>query len=94
MISTNLIVSVNEDAVGGDPSAVTLKTTITGNIIVEMACPKVAIKLEDLEEATQTLKHFISSRIETGPLVDTTVENQPTFNFEYNDEEESKENFI
>ena len=83
MIKTNLIVSIAEDAVGGDTEAVTLKTTSLGNVIVEMHCPKIAIKLGDLNDAIKAIEEFISSR----PVVINTTANddtQPTFQFEYN----------
>lgn len=83
MIKTNLIVSIAEDAVGGDTEAVTLKTTSLGNVIVEMHCPKIAIKLGDLNDAIKAIEDFISSR----PVVITTTANddtQPTFEFQYN----------
>lgn len=84
MIKTNLIVSIAEDSVGGDTEAVTLKTTSLGNVIVEMHCPKIAIKLGDLNDAIKAIEDFISSR----PVVITATANddvtQPTFQFEYN----------
>ena len=82
MIKTNLIVGISEDAIGGDPDAVTLKTTSTGNIIIETIVPKVAIKLQDLQDAIAAVQEFIGER----PIIIQTTANddsQPTFEFEY-----------
>jgi hypothetical protein len=58
MIRTNLIVTLDEDVVSGDTSVISMKTTDAGNIIVECNVPKVAIKLEDLEDAIKELRAF------------------------------------
>jgi prophage tail gpP-like protein len=58
MIRTNLIITLDEDVVSGDTSVISLKTTDSGNIIVECGIPKVALKLEDLEEAVKELRKF------------------------------------
>ena len=58
MIRTNLIVTLDEDVVSGDTSVISMKTTDAGNIIVECNVPKVAIKLEDLEDAIKELRSF------------------------------------
>lgn len=81
MIKTNLIISIAEDAIAGDSEAVTLKTTSVGNVIVEMHCPKVAIKLEDLKQALAAVEEFISKR----PITMTALseEEVPTFEFQY-----------
>lgn len=85
MIRTNLIVSIDEDTVSGDTSVLNLKTTDAGNIILECSVPKVAIKLEDLEEAVKELRSFFITQkhidvvANDSQLVDT---NQLTF--EYN----------
>lgn len=82
MISKNLIVSISEDALGGDSSAITFKTTDVGNIIIEASCPKVAVKLDDIGEAVFVIKEFI----ETQKEIKNTFE-QPSFNFEYTSSE-------
>ncbi len=58
MIHANLIITLDEDTVSGDTSVVSLKTTDAGNIILESSIPKVALKLEDLEEAVMELRSF------------------------------------
>jgi hypothetical protein len=81
MINTNLIVSINEDAIGGDPSAINIKTTNLGNIIVEMSCPKVAIKIADLEDALLSIKEFLGNR--KIDVTETKETQQPSFEFQY-----------
>ena len=73
-ISKNLVVSIGEAVeIGGDPSALLLKTTDAGTVLVEVAVAKFAVKLEDIEEAMKALKEFIviNKHIET---TSTTVE--------------------
>lgn len=82
MISKNLIVSISEDALGGDSSAITFKTTDVGNIIIEASCPKVAVKLDDIGEAVFVIKEFLATQKELKDAID-----QPTFNFEYTSSE-------
>lgn len=89
MISKNLMVSIAEDSIGGDSDAVIIKTTKTGNIIVELACPKVAIKLEDLKEAVDNLTEFLEYRKEEIVEAPAQTSSYPTF--EYNYEEEKPE---
>lgn len=87
MINTNLIVNISEDVVGGDPDAISLKTTTSGNVVIEMHCPKVAIKLKDLDDALKSIEQFLSKR----PIVveaNSINELQPTFEFEYNPEQQ------
>jgi hypothetical protein len=52
------MVSIDEDVVSGDTSVLNMKTTDAGNIIIECAVPKVAVKLADLEEAIKELRNF------------------------------------
>jgi hypothetical protein len=88
MIRTNLIVSIDEDTVSGDTSVLNLKTTDAGNIILECSVPKVAIKLEDLEEAIVHLRSFFIKEKHIDAvakeLSDTQVVDTNQLTFEYN----------
>ena len=85
MIRSNLIVSIDEDAVSGDTSVLNLKTTDAGNIVLECSVPKVAIKLEDLEEAVVHLRSFFikEKHIDTVANSSQVVDNNQ-LTFEYN----------
>lgn len=83
MIRSNLIVTLDEDVVSGDTSVISMKTTDAGNIVIECTIPKVAIKLEDLEQAIQELRSFIST---TKHIVTTATVQQ--MNFEYTEQTE------
>jgi hypothetical protein len=61
-IKTNLIITLDEDVVSGDTSVIALKTTDAGNIVVECSIPKVAVKLEDLEETVRELRNFFTTQ--------------------------------
>ena len=78
MIRTNLIITLDEDVVSGDTSVISMKTTDAGNIIVECSIPKVAIKLEDLEEAVKELRSFFITQKHI-----EVVANSSQLNFEY-----------
>jgi hypothetical protein len=84
MIHANLIITLDEDTVSGDTSVVSLKTTDAGNIILESSIPKVALKLEDLEEAVKELRMFfiIKKHIDVVPNEAQVVDsNQLTFEY-------------
>lgn len=86
MIRTNLIVSIDEDVVSGDTSVLTLKTTDTGNIVMECSVPKVAIKLEDLEEAVKSLRSFFIDEKHIDIVANSSqVVDNNQLNFEYGD---------
>ena len=84
MIHANLIITLDEDTVSGDTSLVSFKTTDAGNIILESSIPKVALKLEDLEEAVKELRMFfiIKKHIDVVPNESQVVDpNQLTFEY-------------
>jgi hypothetical protein len=84
MIHANLIITLDEDTVSGDTSVVSFKTTDAGNIILESSIPKVALKLEDLEEAVKELRMFfiIKKHIDVVPNESQVVDpNQLTFEY-------------
>jgi hypothetical protein len=84
MIHANLIITLDEDTVSGDTSVVSLKTTDAGNIILESSIPKVALKLEDLEEAVKELRMFfiIKKHIDVVPNESQVVDpNQLSFEY-------------
>jgi len=85
MIRTNLTVSLDEDVVSGDTSVINLRTTDAGNIIVECSVPKVAIKLEDLEEAIKELRKFFITQkhIDVTAIKSETSQELAQLNFEY-----------
>lgn len=89
MISKNLTVSIPEDNIGGDSDAVIIKTTKTGNVIIELAFPKIAIKLEDLKDAIDSLSKFIDTRKKEEPITVQETNSYPVF--EYHFEEEKPE---
>jgi hypothetical protein len=85
MIRTNLIVSIDEDTVSGDTSVLNLKTTDAGNIILECSVPKVAIKLEDLEEAVKELRSFFITQKHIDVVANSThIADSTQLTFEYN----------
>jgi hypothetical protein len=63
-ITKNLVVGVSEDTIGGDIDALLLKTTKNGSILIEVAVPKLGVKLDDLFEAIDELNAFIIKRDE------------------------------
>jgi hypothetical protein len=84
MIHANLIITLDEDTVSGDTSVVSFKTTDAGNIILESSIPKVALKLEDLEEAVKELRMFfiIKKHIDVVPNESQVADpNQLTFEY-------------
>lgn len=84
MIHANLIITLDEDTVSGDTSVVSFKTTDAGNIILESSIPKVALKLEDLEEAVKELRMFfiIKKHIDVVPNESQVVDpNQLSFEY-------------
>jgi len=84
MIHANLIITLDEDTVSGETSLVSLKTTDAGNIILESSIPKVALKLEDLEEAVKELRMFfiIKKHIDVVPNESQVVDpNQLSFEY-------------
>lgn len=84
MIRTNLLVSLDEDVVGGDTSVISMKTTDAGNIVIECAVPKVAIKLEDLEEAVKELRSFFITQKHIDVVANNSqVVDNAQLNFEY-----------
>jgi len=83
-IRTNLLVALDEDVVGGDTSVINFKTTDAGNIVIECSVPKVAIKLEDLEEAIKELRSFFITQKHIDVVSNTIhVDNSNQINFEY-----------
>ena len=84
MIRTNLLVSLDEDVVPGDTSVISMKTTDAGNIVIECAVPKVAIKLEDLEEAVKELRSFFITQKHIDVVASNSqVVDTAQLNFEY-----------
>lgn len=84
MIRTNLLVSLDEDVVSGDTSVISMKTTDAGNIIVECTVSKVAIKLEDLEEAVKELRSFFITQKHIDVVANNSqVVDTAQLNFEY-----------
>lgn len=63
-ITKNLVIGVSEDTIGGDIDALLLKTTKNGSILIEVAVPKLGVKLDDLFEAIDELNAFIIKRDE------------------------------
>lgn len=86
MIRTNLMVSIDEDVVSGETSVISMKTTDAGNIIVECLVPKVAVKLEDLEEAIKELRNFFITQKHIDAKATQVVDNNQ-LSFEYSDAE-------
>lgn len=100
MITKNLMVGISENVAGGDMDAVLLKTTRDGGLLLEVAVPKVAVSIRDMEDAIIVLKDFISAR----PTIDSplqgasivasgTIEELITsipMNFEFSKTEENK----
>ena len=84
-IRTNLLVALDEDTIGGDTSVINFKTTDAGNIIIECSVPKVAIKLEDLEEAIKELRSFFITQkhIDIVATKPQTTDGLSQINFEY-----------
>lgn len=82
-ISTNLIVSLNEDVVSGDTNVISMKTTDAGNIIFETSLSKVAIKLEDLEEAVKELRSFFITQKHIDVVANSSKVVEPQLSFEY-----------
>lgn len=83
-IRTNLLVSLDEDTISGDTSVINFKTTDAGNIIVECSVPKVAIKLNDLEEAIKELRSFFITQKHIDVVVNSSqVVDNAQLNFEY-----------
>lgn len=77
-IKTNLVVSLDENAVGGELAVIHFKTTDAGGIIIDCSTPKVSIKLEDLEEAIKELRLFVTDKKHIN-----VVPNANTLVFEY-----------
>ena len=85
MIRTNLVVSLDEDTVSGDTSVVNFKTTDSGNIILECSVPKVALKLDDLEEAIKELRNFFITQKHIDVVANSSqVVDNNQLTFEYN----------
>jgi len=92
MIRTNLTVSLDEDVTSGETSVLNMRTTDTGNIIVECAIPKVAVKLEDLEEAVKELRGFFTDRKHIDIVANSSqVIDNSQFSFEYITDEQNIE---
>lgn len=70
MITTNLVVGISENAIGGEQDALLIKTTKDGNINVEMAFSKIGIKVFDLEMALHEVQSFLNNR----PTKDEQIE--------------------
>jgi len=84
MIRTNLTVSLDEDTTGGDTSVLNMRTTDAGNVVVECSVPKVAVKLEDLEEAIKELRNFVITQKHIDVVANSThVLDSTQLNFEY-----------
>ena len=83
MIRTNLMVSIDEDVVSGDTSVLNMKTTDAGNIIIECAVPKVAVKLADLEEAIKELRNFFITQKHIDRLIKLATEDGFTDDLKY-----------
>jgi hypothetical protein len=86
MIRTNLIITLDEDVVSGDTSVISMKTTDAGNIIIECSIPKVAIKLDDLEEAIKELRKFFITQKHIDVIANTSqVVDSTQLVFEYSE---------
>lgn len=84
MIRTNLTVSLDEDVTSGETSVLNMRTTDAGNIVVECTIPKVAVKLEDLEEAVKELRSFFTDRKHIDIVANSSqVIDNSQFSFEY-----------
>jgi hypothetical protein len=85
-IRTNLLVSLDEDTVSGDTSVINLKTTDAGNIVIECSVPKVAIKLNDLEDAVKELRSFFITQKHIDVVANSShVADTTQLNFTYGD---------
>ena len=87
-IRTNLLVSLDEDTAGGDISVINLKTTDAGNIVIECSVPKVAIKLDDLEDAIKELRSFFITQKHIDVVANSVhVADSTQLNFAYGEAE-------
>ncbi|MFO0202978.1 MAG: hypothetical protein ACK528_07595 [Alphaproteobacteria bacterium] len=87
-IKSNLIITLDEDVVSGDISVIALKTTDAGNIVVECNVPKVAVKLEDLEETVRELRNFFTTKKHIDVVANSThVVDSTNLSFTYTEDE-------
>lgn len=78
MINKYMMVTIDEDAVGGVEDAMSFLTTKQGSVTINVPSQKLGIKIADLIEATQQLKDFIDGNPITvnkpRPIVETNSE--------------------